>query len=609
VRESTLRRAVICGLAATLLGGCLLVAPLDDDTYGGGAGKPSGGSAGHGGAGLSGGGGTGLNGGEGGSEAGQGGVSETGGTHAGTGGASHGGMPGAAGQVEEPGGTSGTGARPTLDDPCSSNADCVSRSGNGAPYHCTTDGKCVALRSSECPLVYDSDAVKSDNPIYIGAFAPLPPATPDMSSGLYPFRLALGEINGAYGGLVMPNHERRPLVIIACDNCAAGTCGASGIDDAAAHLIDDVGVNAVLATLEPSDLRRVFENHRDKGVFMLSPLGATSVLTSSFDDNDLVWTMLGQPSDLSVVYRDLITQRVEPYLRNVRGIGSRPIRVALLRGTDAFSLELSSLVADEIVWNGKSAADNGDNYQGFTLDSQSLDSVVTQLLAFEPDLVISTAADEVTRRDSGIVWQLETKWTGLVADNQPLPFWILSPYNAGSLGDVMHLLETEMTGADASPTSRFVGITAASAPDGKLQSLYAVNVKDAFPDADPDTGNFYDAFYFLAYSIYAAHQNDPGGTDIASGMHRLLSGDSYDVGLADIAHVTSALKDATSTISLNGTLGPPAFDSDGIHIDPGSVYCFEASGGGVVLYSDALRYDRTAQSFSGTFACFTGFDP
>jgi hypothetical protein len=365
-------------------------------------------------------------------------------------------------------------------------------------------------------------------------------------------------------------------------------------------------VNGVLATLLPDDLRRVFEDNREKDALFLSPVGATSALTSAFDDDDLVWTMLGQPKDLSIVYRDLVAELVEPYLRDVRGIGSRPIRVALLRGTDAFGIELSARVAEELVWNGLSSSDNGDNYRGFTLDSRPLDEVVDDLIAFAPDLLISTAGSEVTRGESGIIWQLETKWNGFVVD-VPLPFWILSPYNAGDLLDVVDLLETEMTGADAEPTQRFVGITAASAPEGDLQNLYAVNVRDAFEDADPDTGNYYDAFYFLTYATYAARVNDPTGVDIARGMHRLLSGDPHDVGVTDIASILAALEDDTRTIELNGTLGPPDFDSDGIRVDSGAIYCFQASGASVLVQHETLRYDRESGGFEGAFPCFSDF--
>jgi hypothetical protein len=583
------RHGRVCAFAAALLAGCVLVTPLD---------TPPGGQQSTGGAATSAGRAGEV------AEAGQGGRS---GSTAGGAPAGDGAAAGAAGEMPED--VAGAGGEPGGGDRCSSNADCIARSANHAPYRCTSEGKCVALTSSSCSLVYDVEAAKADDPIYVGAFAPLPPTQPEASSALYPLRLAQGELSGdANGGLVMPNGKRRPLVLVVCNNCADGSCSASSVDRAADHLIDEVGVSAVLATLLPGDLRRVFENHAQDDVFFLSPVGATSTLTS-LDDHDLVWTMLGQPSDLSVVYRDVVSGLVEPYLRNVRGIGSRPLRLALLRGTDAFGAELSSLVLSELVWNGKSASKNGSDYRGFTFDALSPAEVATALIDFVPDVVVSTAGEEVTRAETGVVSLVERQWTGLVAGDASLPFWVLSPFNAGDLAAITHLLDTEMTGADDEPTKRFIGITAASAADRQLQNDYALNLRDAYPSADPDTGNFYDAFYYLAYAIYAAHENDPRGAAIARGMHRLLSGPSFDVGLADIADVTNALKDDSTTIELVGTLGPPAFDQHGIHVDPGSIYCFATSGAGVTVYPDALRYDRASGSFAGNFPCFNGFAP
>jgi hypothetical protein len=306
-----------------------------------------------------------------------------------------------------------------------------------------------------------------------------------------------------------------------------------------------------------------------------------------------------------------VAELVEPYLRSVRGL-TRPIRLAMLRGTDAFGLELSSLVASELAWNGKSVTENGSNYQGYTFDELTTPEIVDKLLDFVPDLIVSTAGDEVTHLNTGLVWDLDTKWKGLVKSTQeepnpPLPFYILSPFNAGASDSVIKLFEAEASGSDQKPWERYIGITAASAANLTLQNDYAVNVRAKFMGADPDTGNFYDAYYFLAYAMYAAHVNDPRGADIARGMHRLLEGDPYNVGFADIAKITAALKDEDSTIELNGTLGPPDFDKKGIHVDPGSVYCFLDGGSGVTYFPDALRYDRAAGMFDGSFPCFTGF--
>jgi len=504
-------------------------------------------------------------------------------------------------------------------DGCRSNAQCTDDA-NGQPRRCTASGECVALNSGECPRVYNDAGVRADHPIYIGAFAPLVLADPDQSSLLYPFRLALEELSGdAHGGLLLPDgkggQERRPLVMIACDN------GAGSIDDAAQHLLENVGVSGILATLLPGDLRRVFEDYRDHDVFFLSPVGANDTL-ARLPDDDRVWTMLGQPKDLVPVYRDLVSDLVEPYLREVRGIGDRPLKVVALRGSDAFGLELSNLTEDALIWNDKPTNENDadGNYRAYTLDSETdLVEVVDELLDFVPDLLISTAGSEVTRAETGLIIQLEAQWAGFAGPpNEPAPprpFYVLSPINAGASGDVMQVINSAREGGfDVDAAQRFIGVTAAGAENRDLQNDYALDLNAAFPKGslNTDTGNYYDAFYYLSYAIYAAHERDPRGEAIARGMRRLLSGEPHQVGFLQIPGVLDALEGEDSSIELIGTLGPPTFDLEhGVRIDPGGIYCFQdsASVTDTVFHPDALRYERASGSFSGSFPCFDAFFP
>jgi hypothetical protein len=581
-------RASLPWVAALSAAGCFLVAPLGEYEE---PASSAGGKGGIGGIGGLAGGKTGASG-----EGGAAGTMEpTGGTSPAAG------MPGMAGDT----GDAGTPGGPTG---CTSNQECIDlhENENAAPYRCTDAGKCVRLNNGVCKLVYDDEGYKAADPIYVGAFAPLPPALPETSAVLYPLRLALRELSGdAYGGLLMPNGKRRPIVLVVCDN------GEDSVDQAAEHLFDEVGVSAVLATLLPGDIRRVFERYKDRNVFFLSPIGATSAV-AALDDQDLVWTMLGQPKDLVPVYRDLVQNLVEPYLRNVRGIGDRPLRVVLLRGADAFGIELSSLVAKELTWNGKSVKENDDdgNYHGYTFDGTITPAEVVQeiLDQAEPvDLVISTAGQDVTRAETGVIELLETQWMGY--PDALRPFYVLSPFNAGDLGAVTTLIGIELEGPDLEATKRFVGVTAASAEDGSLQQAFAVNLGDNYPKSNPDTGNYYDAFYFLAYAMYGARVNDPQGTDIARGMRRLLAGERFNVGVDDISSVFKALAVDGASIELDGTLGRPAFDPEtGVHVDPGAVFCIGADAS-VYVSPNALRYAPATGTFQGNFPCFSDFAP
>jgi hypothetical protein len=127
-----------------------------------------------------------------------------------------------------------------------------------------------------------------------------------------------------------------------------------------------------------------------------------------------------------------------------------------------------------------------------------------------------------------------------------------------------------------------------------------------------DTANYYDAVYFLAYATVAAGTDQPlSGDGLLRGMQRLQSGDPYAPGLHDVSHVLSLLSDATTTITLNSTLGPPGFDpKTGVRHIQGSTFCFRPKGSSLSVDLDVKYYDPTTQDFTGTRDfCFEGLMP
>ena len=493
---------------------------------------------------------------------------------------------------------------------CSTNDECIRRLGVDDPfsYRCRpSDHTCTNLKTSECPLAYGE--ASNANALYIGAFAPLDPSRLQRNSVVWAHRLALEEISpdkvgGIPGG---PGGARRPLVMIVCNSDTASV--AKGLT----HLADDVEVPAVLATLKPEDLQTGFEAHRARNIFYLSPVGTTSAFLSDRSDH-LIWHMLGQPRDLAPVYQGLLN-RAEAYARAYRGVGTRKLRVALVTSKDAFDTDLANFVVQEIRFNGMSAAENrsAGNYVGFTVDP-SATGFGLDVVNFRPDIVISTAGRPFTK-PGGVLETIETYWQDTHTADAGLvdrPFYILSPINAGDLNGVQQLIDGLMTGgADKIAFQRFIGVSGASAEDKTLQNEYANRLRTKFQDANPDTGNYYDAFYFLAYAMYGAGTNTPlTGSDIASGMQRLLGGPAYNVGPTIVSKVFQAL-DANATIELDGTLGPPNFDpTTDARIDDGSVFCFENTPQtGLTLRTEVLRYHHDTRVFTGSFPCFPDFYP
>lgn len=588
-------------VAALALGGCLLLTPLDDFE------KGTGSEAGRGGGGSGRGGGSGTSAsGEGGVPVGAGQAGES--TSAGAGG-DDGGDAGASGA---PAGGS-AGAPPTG---CRSNAECITNGAND-PYRCRPDGECARLKTSECPLVYGD--VQSRNAIYIGSFAPLPDDRPDNSTVVYAERLALDEINSdQFGGLPDAEGISHPIVMVVCDNSGEPATLQDQIVAGMGHLANTVQVPAVLAMLLPGDMREVFKEYGAHEIFYLNPVGATRQIVE-LPDNDLIWNLLGQPSDLAPVYGELV-RLLELHIRAERALlDEEPIRVALVTTTDAFNSELAGYVEDELEFNSMNADENeaAGNYRNFSVQvtnpiaGRTASAIGDAVREFRPDLVISAAGKEFTQTQ-GVLDGVELYWDG-IEDPPPRPFHLLSPFNAGDIDAIRGLINAELGGPDPLANQRFVGIAAAGAVDKTLQNKYGNRLQDAFGNVSTDTGNYYDAFYYLAYATYSAMHTAESfphltGPDILRGFNLLLSGRARDVGPDDMGHVFTDLKQ--NSIELIGTLGPPDFDhAGGIRVDPGAVFCFENTGGMVTPLVDVLRYDRGNDEFTGEFPCFPNFPP
>lgn len=492
---------------------------------------------------------------------------------------------------------------------CETNADCV-RPAAGAAYRCRpSDHTCVPLYSDECPLVYGP----SEHPraIYFGAFATLNPVAPQKHTILWAHELARQELSGDnLGGLPGPDGSR-PLVMIACNNDEGMA------EPALEHLIEQVEVPAVIATLKPGDLRRGFEAHRARDVFYLSPVAVTKTLIKA-DDADLIWNLLGEPSDLAPAYAEL-TRLSESYLRKSPAVADgAPLRAALITTKDAFDSELANSVRQVLEVNGVDLATNleDDNYRDYTLDSvEELEEVSREVIAFRPHLIISAASELVTM-PGGLLQQIEMSWgdISIPGDTMQRPFYLLSPYNAGDLGNVEKLINGFIdSGFETDPQQRFVGLSIANAENLTLQNGYANRLRSDFPDAYTDSANYYDAVYFLAYAMFAS--SDRGaltGPGIANGMRRLLSGEQrFDVGPLPINDVLDALETENSTIELGSTLGPPGFEPDtGVRSVDGAVFCFKKEGATATRRIDVLRYDRASGAYRGqSFPCFSGFFP
>jgi hypothetical protein len=510
--------------------------------------------------------------------------------------------------IPEGGGDSASGAGGTpASGECRTNADCAAQ-GAGAPYLCrASDRTCAPLLSEACPLAYDGANAQDPNAIFFGAFAPLSNVRPGDNSIIWAHRLALQELNGnSIGGVPGgPGGARRPLVMVVCNNADAS------VAPAFEHLIEELEVPAILATLRSGDLREQYEKYRSRGVFYLSPIAVSSVVASE-DDGGRIWNLLGQPSDFAPTYRSLL-ERAEAYVRTERNLGSEaPLKVALIGSEDALDYELANSVTPGLMLNGKPASADPEHFMRLDLPAKpDYAEAAAKVGQFHPDIVLSAASEKFSAAGA-LQAQLEADWeTYFEVLNPPRPLYILSPYNAGNLAPIERRIEGWLEAhEDEDDQHRYVGISVASAPDSSLQNAYAVRLASAFgDDAISDTANYYDAVYYLAYAMFAAKEPDGlTGTGIAEGMRRLGSGQSFEIGPTGANPAFAALAKSGATIKLESTLGPPGFDPvTGVRPIIGSVFCFRRSGNNVSALFDQLRYDSKTSALIGELSCVPGF--
>jgi branched-chain amino acid transport system substrate-binding protein len=415
-------------------------------------------------------------------------------------------------------------------------------------------------------------------------------------------RLAVDEFNGSVGGLPGgPLGKLRPLVAVVCRN------DLSLVEVGAKHLLEEVGVPAVISHLPSAENKRFFvEQALDKQVLVVNPGFSDNTLTA-VSTNGLLWHMIGDVRDVGPAYVPLL-ERIEGHLAR-----SEPLRVAMLVSKRYAEESIANTITPALKFNGKTVTENGSNFFTASVtalaDNPSADyaSVTAELLKFRPHVVIAITREELV---SKILPVVEGAWS-TAAPGQARPFYVLPTSLSGNL-DLLNYVSVDSDGdTSEGKRMRFAGIAPASAADMTLYEQFLVRFRTVYPFFANPGGfeNFYDSVYFLANAMFAAGSVPKlTGADIARGMQRVIDGNmSINVGPMSIADGFSALA-AGGEIRLVGTMGPADFDPGlGARRGNGSVFCIQRTERQLSFAYDVLRYDQTAKTLNGEFSCFSGF--
>jgi serine/threonine-protein kinase len=449
-------------------------------------------------------------------------------------------------------------------------------------------GTCVALESPDCTVVTRPEDVHDDATVWFGAMFAAKGAMAEMFDGsLRDMQLARLDFMEVTNGLppAHPGAPPRPIGLLLCDDSSAP-------ERAARHLAEDLKLPAIIGfsrSKEVSDLAASVFNP----LHVVALASNTSAMLSAIAPPPglprMVWRTTVSSAMWVPVDAALVRDVLEPDVRAHGLPPGEPMRVAFLNVENTSGMSYADAVVTLLSFNGKSAADNGENFKQLVSHdgrpAAEAAAMVRELVAFRPHVVL----DSTTNGE--IAWPLEAAWPGGMR-----PRYVVSALEAQTGGG--RRLPDGIAGRifDVDPL-------ATSSAGAKFDLRYAAVFDPKTSPTHASNGAPYDAFYALAYALVALGDTPATGPAIASALARLGHGTSIDVGPGAILEATSTLAQGGS-IDLQGT-------TTSLDFDPGtgdptvelSVSCARNGREGVVLTSSGVKWDRVARQVTGRLSC------
>lgn len=462
----------------------------------------------------------------------------------------------------------------TSADQCQSDGDCASRGFEG--WYCGPDktcrckshkackaqlgvdavcaaGACATLRSEDCPTVFMRPTdLDRDDAIVIGWMAPI---IGENKSLVEPQLNAVDLARRDFADGLPPIKDgspNRPLVVLACND------GVNALR-AAKHLVEDVHVPAIIGPAFSGVLKTVATEETISRKTLLLSASATSPLITGLIDDGLVWRTCPSDAVQAVAMAQLVAAKVEADARKAFGMATDDptLRVAVVAKGDAYGQGLANALFDRIVFNKKSAADNGAAlYRRIGYGDPSKDdkatltasyaAAVKGVLDFKPHILVTVGTGEAVTQ---ILTEVEKSWPAgarprhLVSDGLQLPE--LAALARGN--DMRTRLYGSIAGTD-------------SALGKKFRDAYNGAGFTAKPDAY--AASAYDALYLLAYAIVAAGAKPITGPQLVAGLGLTVpDGKAVPVraGPEDVGKAMAALRTG-GRIDYDGASGPLNFD-------------------------------------------------
>jgi branched-chain amino acid transport system substrate-binding protein len=460
----------------------------------------------------------------------------------------------------------------------------------------------VELGSVDCHVVSEAGDLENDATVWFGAMFPFA-GDEAQSFGKREFQ-AVDLARSDFAEMLRGTNARpdaagaHPLGIVACDDTVDAA-------RAARHLVDDVGVPAVIGfrtSTEVIDLATSIFVPR--GVLTIAALNTSPIIASlprAPGQPRLVFRTTYSSAQAAAPIGLLVSDVIEPEIRRQPGVlrAGDSLRVALVRQDDAAGIGFADALFRSLRFNGRSALENESSYREIVYAFDASDAgppdfkqVAERLAAFAPQVIIHFGADEAFLR---FVVPLERAWSERAFRPRYLTPRALGP-------EVL-----EFASKSAERRRRFLSLTSVSATPANAR--FVARYSETY--AEPVTRTFspnssYDAFYVLAYATFAVGREPVTGTALARAIARLLPpGRAIDVGPSGIFDALNTLA-AGGNIDLNGATGRLDFDTEtGEAPVDLAVLCVRAApkGDGAESAESGLTYDATAAVLRGSLHC------
>jgi ABC-type branched-subunit amino acid transport system substrate-binding protein/tRNA A-37 threonylcarbamoyl transferase component Bud32 len=470
---------------------------------------------------------------------------------------------------------------------CSRSVDCASDA-------VCRRGQCIALASEDCVVLAEPGHAANDSTIWFGAMLPVSGDDGRLfgRANANAVELARRDFMTMHGGLPAPQAGRpvRPLGVVLCDD-------ANDAPRAARHLVDDVGVPAVIGfrqSLEVTDLAASL--FIPQGVLALAALNVSPLVTRvPHPDGSprLVWRTTVSSAEWATPLARLVSDVFEPELRGSGVLGPADrMSVAVVRISNSSTLGAADALFSTLHFNGRSALANGDDFRQFEWDH----AVVDELVRYRPHVVIAFEPQTI----EGTLQPLEAAWP---------PGSRYRPRYA-AFGTVGLEAVYDVIGASADLRHRFLAVELPATTLANVEFANRYNL--AFkPPVTPGTapGVAYDALYVLAYAAYAAEAIDHAridGSSLARAMaHLVPPGVAVDVRPARIGDALDALR-AGRNVDLQGAATTLDFDlaTGDVHSDF-AVYCIESGNSRrpADVVESGMVYRTATGRLEGKLAC------